>query len=235
MDKQLFTAPSRGHANHGWLISAHTFSFASYYDPSRMGFGVLRVINDDEIAPGMGFGTHPHDNMEIITIPLEGAVAHKDSMGHQSIIHTGDVQVMSAGSGVTHSEFNASKTEWLKLFQIWVMTKTPNIKPRYDQKSFDFSKPNQWITIVESLDTATDALGIHQDVRFSIATLSADSSLGYQKLRAQNGIFIMVISGEVEVEETLLKHRDGLGIFGKESLKFMAKRESRVLVMDIPE
>lgn len=231
----LIPHDSRGFADHGWLKSAHTFSFASYYNPQRMGFGALRVINDDEIAPGMGFGTHPHDNMEIITIPLEGAVAHRDSMGHHSIISTGEVQVMSAGSGVTHSEFNASKTEWLKLFQIWVLTKTPNVTPRYDQKAFDFSPKNTWIPIVQSIDIAQEALGIHQDVQFCIATIEAHQHLDYKKLNEAHAVFAMVISGTLNINNLTLKERDSLGLMPSEpALLEGVSASCRVLVMEVP-
>ncbi len=230
----LFRADSRGQADHGWLKSAHTFSFASYYDPARMHFGVLRVINDDEVAPGMGFGTHPHDNMEIITIPLEGALEHKDSMGHRSVITTGEVQVMSAGSGVTHSEYNASKDAWVKLFQIWVMTKVPNVTPRYDQKKFDFSVQDCWVPVVQSMETATDALGIYQDVQFCIGNISAGKALDYAKIHPENGIYVMVISGEIQVEGALLSAKDGAGILHKAHLTVQATQAARVLVMDVP-
>ncbi len=230
----FFPASSRGFADHGWLKSAHTFSFASYHNPERIHFGVLRVINDDEVAPGMGFGAHPHDNMEIITIPLEGALAHQDSIGHKSIITTGEVQVMSAGSGITHSEFNASKEEWVKLFQIWIITKTKNVTPRYDQKKFDFSVKDQWIPIVQSIDTATEALGIHQDVQFCIGNLSQGTSLTYTKISSKNNMFVMVIDGSVEVEDQVLGLRDGIGISGRDDIKILAKTDCRVLVMDIP-
>ena len=232
----LYLSSSRGQADHGWLKSAHTFSFASYYNPERIHFGVLRVINDDEIAPGKGFGTHPHDNMEIITIPLEGAVAHQDSMGHRSIISTGEVQVMSAGSGLTHSEFNASATEWLKLFQIWVMTKAKDVTPRYDQKKFDFSVLNSWIPIVQSITVATEALGIYQDVQFCMSTLSSGQSLSYTRINSKNVVFVMVISGEVEISGYILGSRDGLGIRDVDSFTVENKLGvSRVLVMDIPK
>jgi redox-sensitive bicupin YhaK (pirin superfamily) len=230
----LFPASSRGFADHGWLKSAHTFSFASYHNPERIHFGVLRVINDDEVAPGMGFGTHPHDNMEIITIPLEGALAHQDSMGHKSIITTGEVQVMSAGSGITHSEFNASKEDWVKLFQIWIITKTKNVTPRYDQKKFDFSVKDHWIPIVQSIDTATEALGIHQDVQFCIGHLSQGTSLTYTKIASKNKVFVMVIDGSVDVEGQVLGLRDGIGISGSDEIGVSAKTDARVLVMDIP-
>jgi redox-sensitive bicupin YhaK (pirin superfamily) len=230
----LYPASSRGLADHGWLKAAHTFSFASYHDPKRMHFGVLRVINDDQIAPGMGFGTHPHDNMEIITIVLEGALAHKDSMGNTSVILPGEVQVMSAGTGVTHSEFNASDTNWTKLFQIWVLPNQKNVDPRYGQKKFDFTSKNQWVTIVESMDIAKDGLGIYQDVRFSIATISKGYELVYSKMSDATKVFAMVISGSVEVDGHLLQDRDGIGISDVTNMKFTGVSEGvRVLVMDV--
>lgn len=232
-----FPATTRGFADHGWLKSAHTFSFASYFNRDRMGFGALRVINDDEVAPGMGFGTHPHDNMEIITIPLEGALEHKDSMGNGSVIRSGEIQVMSAGSGITHSEFNASKTDWVKLFQIWVHTKTPDVTPQYGQKSFDFSPQNSWIPIVRNLDNLgeTQALGVHQDVQFCLATLSGNQPLTYTKLYPQNSVYSMVISGTVIVNDTELKSRDGVGHVGVDGISYRSAEPARVLVMEVPQ
>ncbi len=230
----LYPSMSRGHVDHGWLKSAHTFSFGSYYDPDRISFGALRVINDDEVAPGMGFGTHPHDNMEIITIPLAGALEHKDNIGNQSVIRTGEVQVMSAGSGVTHSEFNASKEEWVKLFQIWIMTNQPNVAPRYDQKKFDFSQMNQWIPIVQSIKKATEALGIHQDVQLCIATISIGESLTYDKLYLKNKVFVMCIEGSARIDGHVLNSKDGIGIDKPEHVICLAITEVRLLVMEIP-
>jgi redox-sensitive bicupin YhaK (pirin superfamily) len=230
----IIRSDERGFADHGWLKSAHTFSFGSYYNPDRIHFGVLRVINDDQIAPKMGFGTHPHDNMEIITIPLEGALAHKDSLGNGSIIRKGEVQVMSAGTGIQHSEFNALDDQWTSLFQIWILTKTENVTPRYDQKSFDFSVQNQWIPIVQSIEVATNAVGIYQDVQFSVANLSQGASLSYSKILPNNLLFCMVISGEIDCEGTLLSAKDALGDRKNTELTIQARQDSMVLMLDIP-
>ena len=238
MNTLLIPAASRGHTDHGWLNAHHTFSFGNYYDPARMGFGVLRVINDDQISAGKGFGTHPHDNMEIITIPLSGTLAHKDSMNHQSLITPGEVQVMSAGTGITHSEFNASPTEALKLLQIWVMTKTPNVTPRYDQRRFDWRIPTIWIPIVRSLDSESEsypeALGIHQDVQFCMGTIPAGKSLDYTLLYPKNGVFSMVVSGDVLLAGQALHARDGIGIMGAQVLNYQAVTDAQVLVMEVP-
>ena len=213
MNTVLHKSNTRGSAEHGWLQAKHTFSFASYFNPERMSFGVLRVLNDDVIAAGMGFGTHPHDNMEIVTIPMKGAVAHEDSMGTNGIINAGDVQIMSAGSGIYHSEFNASQTEALELFQIWVMPKLKNITPRYDQRTYnteDFK--GQWKTVVSPLGTDIDSLQVNQDTYFNITELATGESLSYALHGAQQGAFVFVIEGGIEVAGEKLSRRDAIAI-----------------------
>ena len=207
----LHRADTRGHAQHQWLDAFHTFSFADYYDPTRMQFGALRVLNNDTIAPGKGFGTHPHDNMEIITIPLSGSLEHRDSMGNTSVIHAGEVQVMSAGTGVAHSEYNASQTEPIELLQIWVRTKTRGVTPRYDEHSYLPLSPDS-LTQVVSPDPEDAGTWIHQDAWFHLGTLSSGKGLTYNLKKPGNGVYIFVIEGDIKIQDTLLRRRDGIGI-----------------------
>jgi redox-sensitive bicupin YhaK (pirin superfamily) len=234
MKKVLYRSNTRGHANHGWLDTHHTFSFADYYDPNRVHFGVLRVLNDDIVTGGEGFGTHPHDNMEIISIPLYGSLQHRDSMGNGSVIHLGEVQVMSAGTGITHSEFNADKTENLNFFQIWVYPNQKNVIPRYDQRKFNFDEKNQLIPIVSPYP-ANDGLWIYQDAWFHIGFFDKGSTFKYTMKKKQNGLFVMVIEGEWNVEDEVLSSRDGLGIWDIDSVKMSAlSDDARILLLDVP-
>ena len=229
---------TRGTADYGWLQANYSFSFANFYDANREQFGKLRVLNDDIIAPGKGFGTHPHSNMEIVSIPLAGALAHKDSLGHESIINTGDVQVMSAGTGIKHSEYNPNEDEATNLLQIWLFPDKANIKPRYDQKSFDFNaEDNKFLTVVapESYDD-DNALWIHQDAYFNIATISGSSNLTYEFNNESNLAYLFVISGSVSVEDQTLKSKDALGIFETNKITVNAlKEDARVLVIETPK
>lgn len=237
MKTTLYRASSRGHANHGWLDSYHTFSFANYYDPNRINFGALRVVNDDIIKGGEGFGTHPHDNMEIITIPLYGDLEHKDSMGHTEIIRPGEVQVMSAGKGITHSEYNPNDDKPVNLFQIWVFPDKQNVEPRYDQRAFDFiHNKNQLIQIVTpENDKESQSLWIHQNAWFSIGTFDKGTQVDYALKRKGNGIFAMLIEGEFTLEGQKLYHRDAIGVSDIESVKLIADTENaRILLIDIP-
>jgi len=216
---KIHKAESRGSADHGWLKAKHTFSFAGYYDEDRIQFGDLRVLNDDVVAPGNGFGMHPHKNMEIITIPLEGALKHQDSMGHASIIRSGDVQVMSAGSGLMHSEFNASQTELINLLQIWVLPKKMNIEPRYGEKTFDQTKmDNAWLNIVAPEGDTGDALQINQDAWFSIGKFDAGKHMTYQKKRTENGIYVFVIDGAIQCNQVELTKRDAAGFVDTDTI-----------------
>jgi redox-sensitive bicupin YhaK (pirin superfamily) len=235
MKSTLYKANTRGHKYHGWLDSYHTFSFAGYQNPERIHFGALRVINDDTVIGGEGFGTHPHDNMEIISIPLQGDLEHKDSMGNGSVIHFGEVQVMSAGTGITHSEFNANSDEIVNFFQIWLFPNEKNVKPRYDQQRFDFlNTKNQWMQIV-SPNPDDDGLWIHQDAWFNIGTFDKDYSLVYEIKKKGNGLYVMVIEGDIEVEGQRLSTRDGLGIRDAGSVEFTALSNNvRVLLMEVP-
>ena len=227
---------SRGHANHGWLNAHHSFSFANHYDPQRMHFGVLRVLNDDIVAPSMGFGTHPHDNMEIITIPLRGALRHKDNMGNQEVIHESEVQVMSAGTGITHSEFNANADQDVNLLQIWLYPKLRNIKPRYAQQSFKSEdRINELQTVVTPLGQEEGkAVGINQDAWFSLGTLKAGFEEEYKVRLKTNGVYIFVIEGTVSINGQPLSKRDGLGVWDVEKLDIKAETDAEILVMDVP-
>lgn len=234
MKKTIHRADSRGYADHGWLKTHHTFSFANYYNPERVRFGVLRVLNDDIIAGGMGFGTHPHDNMEIVTIPISGALAHKDSTGTKGVIKKNEVQIMSAGSGLTHSEFNNSETEDATLLQIWLFPKLKNIEPRYDQKEFSSDEMiNKWKTVV-SPEENSGALWINQDAAFSIAELEKGKSLPYTIKFKGNGIYVFLIEGEIEVEGEKLKRRDAIGLETTNEINIKADSDSRILLIDLP-
>lgn len=234
MKKILHRAESRGHANHGWLNSYHTFSFANYYNPERMNFGLLRVLNDDTVAPGMGFGKHPHDNMEIISIPLQGSLEHQDSMGNQIIIRPGEVQIMSAGTGIKHSEFNRSREEEVRFLQIWVFPKEQDITPRYGQKAFSGEeKKNKFLTVVSPREE-DEALWINQDAFFSLGDLDKDIRLTYTLNKPGNGVYIFVLEGSVEAGGETLNRRDGLGIWETESVDIKAASPSSVLLMEVP-
>ena len=237
MENSVFhKSTSRGHANHGWLNAHHSFSFANYYDPQRMHFGVLRVLNDDIVAPSMGFGTHPHDNMEIITIPLKGALRHKDNMGNQEVIHESEVQVMSAGTGITHSEFNANANQEVNLLQIWLYPKQRNIKPRYAQQSFKSEdRINELQTVVTPLGQEEGtAVGINQDAWFSLGTLKAGIEKEYKVRLKTNGVYVFVIDGTVSINGQPLSKRDALGIWDVEKLDIKAESDAEILVMDVP-
>ena len=224
----------RGHANHGWLDAYHSFSFASWYDPSKVHFGMLRVLNDDTIAPGMGFGMHPHDNMEIVTIPLEGALEHKDNTGGQGVIHRNEVQVMSAGTGVYHSEFNHSKTENCKLFQVWVFPKEKNVTPRYDQKMFKpAERKNKFQTLVSS-EKNGNHLWLNQDAVFSMAELDAGQTLQYDIKFKGNGIYVMLVEGEAEVAGQKLSKRDAIGIWEADQFSLKAISSTEFLLIEVP-
>ncbi len=234
MKKVIHKAGNRGHANHGWLNAWHSFSFASYHDPEKVHFGVLRVLNDDTIAGGMGFGTHPHDNMEIITIPLSGQLEHKDSMGNTGIISKGEVQVMSAGTGIQHSERNKNQDEPLKLLQIWLFPDNKNVSPRYDQKTFDLeAAKNNLLTIVSPMGEK-EGLNIHQKAWFSLGRLDRYFSTTYKLKDKKNGIYAFVIDGELSINGEKLSSRDALGITDAGEVDIKAESESELLLMEIP-
>lgn len=231
----LHKAETRGHANHGWLDSYHTFSFAGYHDPERMHFGVLRVLNDDTVAGGMGFGAHPHDNMEIISIPISGDLEHKDNMGTQQIIRQGDVQVMSAGTGIQHSEKNNNHDKEVKFFQIWIFPNKKNVKPRYEQKSFtNADKQNKLLTVVSPIGTTDGGVQIHQDAWFSLGKLDKDFHTTYQLKNKDNGVYAFVIEGDISINGEKLNRRDGLGIMETDKLEIKANSNSELLLMEVP-
>jgi len=231
----LHKANTRGHADHGWLNSFHTFSFAGYYDPNRTHFGVLRVLNDDTVAGAMGFGAHPHDNMEIISIPTSGDLEHQDSMGNKQVIKQGDVQVMSAGTGVTHSEKNKNQDKEVKFFQIWVFPNKKNVVPRYDQKNFSAAdKHNRLLTVVSPIGSADGGVQIYQDAWFSLGHLDKDYRVSYQLKNKNNGVYAFVIEGEVTINGEKLSRRDGLGITETDQLNIQADSAAELLLMEIP-
>lgn len=236
MEKILHPAATRGTANLGWLQARYSFSFANYYDSDRLQFGLLRVLNDDIIAPAMGFGTHPHKNMEIVTIPQFGAIKHKDSMGNEGVISSGEIQVMSAGSGVQHSEINASHEEELKLFQIWVLPETENVTPRYDQKKIaDVIRPNAFSTVVKPRSVARkNELWIHQQAYFNIGEFSEKTETIYTLQQDGHGIYLLVIKGAVVVDNEVLGDRDAIGIWDTKSISMTIEKDSRLLLIEVP-
>ena len=234
MKSVLHKAASRGHADHGWLNSWHSFSFAGYHDPQRMNFGALRVLNDDTVAAGMGFGKHPHDNMEIISIPLEGDLEHQDNTGTKAIIRKGDVQIMSAGTGIAHSEKNANAHEAVKFLQIWVIPNKRNVAPRYDQKTFTAEDSKNVLLTVVSPVGAGEGVQIHQDAWFSLGKLDAGVEVTYDLKKKGNGVYIFVLEGQLSVNDTVLERRDGLGLWELESLTIKAATDSEVLLMEVP-
>ena len=230
----LHKANQRGHADHGWLNAYHSFSFASWYNPEKIQFGMLRVLNDDTVAPGMGFGTHPHDNMEIITIPLEGDLAHKDSMGNAATIKTGDVQVMSAGTGIQHSEFNPNHDQQTKLFQIWVFPKYRNVEPRYQQITLDKSLQKNNFAQILSPNADDEGVWIYQDAWFYLSDFDKDFSKKLSLKKANNGFYIMNIEGEIEVNGQNLQKRDALGLWETNEIEIKAHTNAKFLVIEVP-
>ncbi|MDX1629222.1 MAG: pirin family protein [Fulvivirga sp.] len=234
MEKVIHKAESRGHANHGWLDSHHTFSFAGYHNPERMRFGLLRVLNDDIVAGGQGFGKHPHDNMEIISIPLSGALKHEDTTGRSEVIRTHDVQIMSAGSGLMHSEFNHSDIEEVNFLQIWVFPKEKNIEPRYEQKTFPPDQRQNEIKTVVSPRKDEDTLWINQDAYFSLASLDDGIEKTYEIQKPANGVYAFVIEGQVEINGEVLNKRDGMGVVDVEQINIQAKEKTELLLIEVP-
>ncbi len=234
MQTQLFPANKRGVANHGWLKSFHSFSFSQFYNPDLMNFGLLRVLNDDTVSGGMGFGTHGHDNMEIISIPLEGELKHADSMGTEAIIRKGDVQIMSAGTGIRHSEQNNSKENEVKFLQIWIIPKKRNISPRYDQRSFsDEDLKNKFRTVVAP-DQPGDAIYINQDAYLSLGNFDEKQNIIYTLQKAENGVFIFVLEGEINIGSNTLKNRDAIGITDFNEVEVEISAHSKILLIEVP-
>lgn len=230
----LHKAATRGHAAHGWLDSWHTFSFAGYYDPARMHFGALRVLNDDTVAPAMGFGKHPHDNMEIISIPLEGDLQHEDTTGTKAIIRQGDVQIMSAGTGIAHSEKNANQNKQVKFLQIWVFPNQQNVPPRYDQKTFSQEdQHNNLLTVVSPMGEK-EGVNIYQDAWFCLGSLDKETQLSYDVKKEGNGVYAFVLEGDVTINNISLNRRDGAGFSEITSLNIRADSDAQLLLMEVP-
>lgn len=231
----LHQANTRGHANHGWLESYHTFSFANYHNPERMNFGVLRVLNDDRVSQGMGFGKHPHDNMEIISIPLEGDLEHQDSMGNTTVIKEGDIQIMSAGTGIFHSEYNKNKDQMVKFLQIWVYPNQKNVTPRYDQISLRMADRHNKLQQILSPNPEEGSVWIHQDAWFHIGKFDKDFSVSYHLKKPGNGVYAFVLKGDFSIGSIAVKERDGLGIWDTDTFSITAKSsDAEILLMEVP-
>ncbi|MEH6593111.1 MAG: pirin family protein [Halioglobus sp.] len=230
----LHKAGTRGSAEHGWLSSKHTFSFANYHDPQRMGFGMLRVINDDVVQPGMGFGTHPHRNMEIVSIPLVGELRHQDSMGNTQHIRAGEVQIMTAGTGLTHSEYNGSEAEVVNFLQIWVLPKEKKIEPRYDQKLFSSNERQGCFQNIVSPDPDDGGVLINQDAWFWLRDFEVGQLDSYTVKRPENGVYFFVLEGAITIAGTQLERRDGLGVEDASSIELAATADCQLLIMDVP-
>jgi redox-sensitive bicupin YhaK (pirin superfamily) len=236
MTSQLYKANTRGTADFGWLQANFSFSFGNYFNPERVQFGMLRVLNDDTIAAGAGFGTHGHANMEIITIPLEGGLMHKDSMGNEGVIRFGEVQVMSAGSGVEHSEMNASKTERAKTLQLWVFPDTEEVTPRYDQKSFDLEQhKNTFVNVVSPKDhNDSNALWVHQKTFFNLGIFDENTTVNYPIQIPNNGVYLFLIEGEIEINNQILTARDAIGITGTSAFDIKINSTAKILLIEVP-
>lgn len=225
---------TRGRTLNNWLTSYHTFSFAGYYNPERTNFGVLRVINDDYIAPDSGFPLHPHDNMEIITVPLSGFLEHKDSKGNSMQLHRGEVQVMTAGTGIYHSEYNISKEEPLHLLQIWIFPDNRGHKPQYDQKKFEFDKPGTSEIILASPDETEGSLKINSQSWLTFIKIEKDEQFKYTKRKSENGLYVFVISGTVNIGDAQLTQADGIGIKDFNEVTFFVTETTELFLFDIP-
>ena len=236
MKTKLFEANSRGNADHGWLKANFSFSFGNYYNPEQIQFGMLRVLNDDTIAAGTGFGTHPHANMEIITIPLEGGLKHRDSMGNEGVIRFGEVQVMSAGTGIQHSEMNASQEVQAKTLQLWVFPDREDVTPRYDQKSFDIENQiNTFVNIVSPNDKNNgNALWVYQQTFFNLGIFEKNTSTIYKVNNAENGVYLFLIEGEIEVNNQILNAKDAMGIVDFEEFEIKINSKAKILLVEVP-
>ena len=236
MNTQLFKSTERGTADFGWLKANFSFSFGNYFNPEKIQFGMLRVLNDDTISAGMGFGTHPHENMEIITIPLEGGLRHRDSMGNEGVISFGEVQVMSAGTGIQHSEMNASMKDQAKTLQLWVFPNRENVIPRYDQKSFDIENQiNTFVNIVAPKDkNKGNALWVYQDTFFNLGIFESGTTTTYHLNIPENGVYLFLIEGEINVDNQTLSPKDALGITGFNAFDIVVKQKSKILLIEVP-
>ncbi len=234
MKTVIHPSSARGKVDFGWLNSRHSFSFGHWHDPEKVHFGALRVLNDDIVKGGAGFGEHPHDNMEIISIPLTGSLAHKDSTGTDGIIQPGDIQIMSAGTGIRHSEYNASKTEPVNFLQVWIIPKKEDIQPRYDQRHFEAAaQANQWQVVI-SPDASENAMWINQDARFSLSELQAGKVIDYAVKFPDNGVYIFVIEGAVEIDNNTIAKRDAIGVYSTSRFSIRATQDSRLLAIEVP-
>lgn len=234
LKKTIHHGNTRGFADLGWLKTHHTFSFANYHNSERVRFGLLRVLNDDWIEPGKGFDFHPHDNMEIITIPLTGSIRHKDSLGNEFVIKNGEVQRMSAGTGIIHSEFSASESEISNLLQIWVFPKIRDIPPRYGQKNFDPNGRKNNFQLIISPDGRDGSIEINQDAFFNLSDLTQGTTLKYQVNIKGNGLYLFVISGSIKISDETLNSRDGMGISEVSEISITAEKDSEILLMEVP-
>jgi len=234
MKTVLHKADTRGLADHGWLQSRHTFSFANYRNPDRMNFGVLRVLNDDVVAGGKGFGTHPHDNMEIVSIPLSGDLEHKDSMGNVAVIRKGDVQVMSAGTGIYHSEYNGSQQEEVRFLQIWMFPNRKNVTPRYDQITLDETKLTNQLHQILSPTADDDGVMVHQQSWWHMASFDKDTAISYELHQPSNGVYAFVLEGQLQVGEQELHTRDGYGMWDTQQIDILGRAGSKLLLMEVP-
>jgi hypothetical protein len=230
----IHRSDSRGKSELGWLHSRFSFSFANYYNPENMGFGLLRVLNDDVVEPGTGFGTHPHDNMEIVTIILDGELEHKDSMGSGSVIRKGEVQVMSAGTGITHSEMNPSSNEKVNLFQLWIFPKERNIKPRYDQKEFPIEERKNKLETVASGFKTNGSLYIHQDAAITLGNVEKGKKLIYKNFKPGNGSYLLVINGKINLSGEELTTRDAIGVWEQDQFEISAVENSDLVIIEVP-
>lgn len=231
----LHKSESRGKADHGWLKSHHSFSFANYYNPERMHFGVLRVLNDDSVASGMGFGTHPHDNMEIISIPLEGDLEHKDSMGNVTVIREGDIQIMSAGTGITHSEYNKNKDRDVKFLQIWLFPNQKNVTPRYDQITLGKSDNRNQLQQILSPNPKDEGVWIHQNAWFHLGKFDNGVNTRYALKEKSNGVYVFVIKGDWKINDQMVNSRDGYGVWNVDGIDILSlSDDAEILIMEVP-
>lgn len=234
MKKIVHKANTRGYFDYGWLKTNHTFSFSSYYNPDRVRFGLLGVVNDDIVAPGKGFGTHAHNDMEIVSIPLKGTLAHKDSAGNEEVIVPNDVQVMSAGTGITHSEYNHSANDEVNFLQLWIFPDKKGYEPRYDQKSFNTEERKNQLLKIVSPDKNNDSLWLNQDAHLSMSDIEKNKTIIYKLNTKENGVYVFLIDGEISVGEEVLHGRDGMGIWEIDDISLTASKNSQVLLIEVP-
>jgi len=234
MKKIVHKAKTRGYFDYGWLKTNHTFSFSSYYNPDRVRFGLLRVLNDDIVAPGQGFGTHPHNDMEIVSIPLKGALAHKDNEGNEEVIIPNEVQVMSAGTGIKHSEYNHSPNDEVSFLQLWIFPDKKGYEPRYDQKSFDTEERKNQLLKIVSPDKNNGNLWLNQDAHLSMSDIDKNKTVNYKLNTKENGVYVFLIDGEISVGEEALHSRDGIGIWEIDDISLTANENSQVLLIEVP-